>query len=559
VHSTKRSARIIMAALRSAGIRDLVVSPGSRNAPLIIEALAAGYKPEVIVDERSAGFTALGMAQQSGMPAVLICTSGTAVLNYHPAVAEAFYARIPLIVISADRPPYRIDKGEGQTIRQHEVLKNHTHYSVSLPLDGDGDETEAWVAQAVQTAFTHQGPVHINVPFEEPLYEQTDINENYGFDFSLRPDEPVIPDRLVDEAEQIWKMAKRKLFIVSQNRPSDTLQTQLERLAQMDDTVILTENLANVHHSSFHPHIDRLIFPFDNDEWKNYAPDLVITVGLNIISKKIKYLLRAVPPAYGHWHIGRHTVPPDTFDVLTRHWDTSPEMFLSQLLFRIYDFEPESDYKSLWDDLETYRRQKHEAFVRELPPGDMLIYKTLAQSDIPPHIFQWSNSTVVRYAQLFAFPRRHLHYANRGTSGIDGSLSTAAGAARRSGKPVLHVSGDLSFQYDNNGLWPGLPDNLKIITINNGGGDIFRFIPGPSQVPGYEKYFVYRHQKDFSNLAAHYGLNYRKLTARPGDTPEPFAENISAFLHDPETRILEIDTSATDNAGILKQYFHFLK
>ena len=559
MHSDKRSAQLFFSALQKAGIDDIIISPGSRNAPLVIEALARGFNPDVVVDERVAGFTALGMAQQSRKPAVVISTSGTAVLNYHPAVAEAFYAKIPLIVVSADRPPYRIDKGEGQTIRQHEVLKNHTLFSATLPLDGNGQETEALIREALETAVREEGPVHLNMPFEEPLYQQTGKAVSF-----THPPTPLItprpiPDQKLDILEKIWKKARRKLLIVSQNHSGDVLGKQMERLAAFGDTVVLTENLANVHGSGLHAHIDRLIFPMDEKEWEKYAPDLVITVGRNIISKKIKYLLRAVKPAYGHWHIGKENFAPDTFDSLTEHFPVDPEMFFSQLLYRIYDHEPGGEYKALWRQLAAYRQEKHDLFAERLPASDMLVYKTLSNILAGSRILQWGNSTVVRYAQLFPFTVAVKHFANRGTSGIDGTVSTAVGAARKSPLPVLAVTGDLAFQYDNNAFWQEIPGNFKLIVINNGGGDIFRFIPGPSGVKDYEKYFVFKHRYHYGELALHFGLSYDYMQFRTGTPPHEISEQLKKFLQSPGPRIMEIDTRQIDNARILKDYFTFLK
>jgi len=557
VHSRKPGARRLIGALKAAGIERIVLSPGSRNAPLVIEMPAHGYEPEVIVDERAAAFTALGMARRTGKPVALVCTSGTAVLNYHPAVAEAFYSQVPLIVISADRPPYRIDRGEGQTIRQHGVLAHHTARSVTLPLDGEGEETPGLIAEALETAFTRRLPVHINIPFEEPLYETGPAPEEAPLPVRTQPEEPPLPDTDLDRLEHTWKQARRKLIIVSQLSPSPVLNSQLDRLAKFDDTVILTENLANVRSPRLLGHIDRLVFPMDEHSWRAYAPDLVITVGLNIISKKIKFLLRAVPPALGHWHIGTTPLRLDTFDVLRYHADTTPEMFFSQLLFRIYDSEPSSDYSRKWRELAAYRARRHEAFARTVPPGDWYLYHVLSQSYAGPGIAEWGNSTVVRYAQLFDFDPHLIHYGNRGTSGIDGTLSTAAGTARASDLPVLAVAGDLSLQYDNNAFWAGMPANLKVIVVNNGGGDIFRFIPGPQQVPGYEKYFVYRREGPFDRLAAHYGIPYRRVKAE--GNRETFARAIREFLASEGPGMLDADTSAVPNAEILRAYFDFLR
>ncbi len=555
-HSEKFRARALFDAVEAYGIQDVVISPGSRNAPLIIEAESRPqFTRHVITDERSAAFTALGMASASEKPVMLVCTSGSAVLNYHPAVAEAFYAKIPLIVVSADRPTYRIDKGEGQTIRQHEVLKNHTFVSVTLSEEVNKPELlQAQLEKTFRAALEHKGPVHINIPFEEPLYGFVSGHEKLKFSPYEEKDLPVA-DETLDRLESIWKKARRKLILVSQMPLSERPLEQLERLVQFGDTVILTENIANVNGKDYLSHTDRLIFPLTASEWKELAPDLVITVGRNIISKKIKFLLREQKPALGHWHVEKTTLPPDTFDVLSEHINTSPGMCFSQLLFRIYDYEPPTSYASLWKELARRREEKHKAFLKNPDFGDLKFYEILSQ--ILPQDWQveWANSTVVRYAQLFPFRPEILHYANRGTSGIDGSVSTAVGRAKKSGRPTLLVTGDLSMLYDSNGLWQEIPENLKIIVINNGGGDIFRFIPGPSEVSAYEKYFVARHGKNFEYLGRFYGLKYTSLKTR---LPREAREKLETFLHS-DLQMLEIDTSETENARLLRAYFSSLK
>ena len=557
-HSDKTKARFIFDAAESYGIADVVISPGSRNAPLIIESVTReGLNKHVIVDERSAAFTALGMASMSDRPVMLICTSGSAVLNYHPAVAEAFYSQVPLIVVSADRPTYRIDKGEGQTIRQHGVLKNHTAYHTTLPDEENAtEEIKEKIAKAFRTAWLHKVPVHINVPFEEPLYEMVPAHEPVTFE-KVERELQMVPDDHLDRLEKVWKQAGKKLIIVSQMRPDERPVDELKKLAQFDDTVVLTENISNVEDPGFLAHIDRLIFPMDIGEWRRFAPDLVVTVGRNIISKKIKYLLRDVKPSLGHWHAGESLISLDTFDVQTEHIQVEPSVFLSQLLFRIYDWNPENkDYRKKWFDLAGNRKEKHDAFISSLPFGDMKFYQLLSGILPADYVVEWANSTVVRYAQLFDFEKGILHFSNRGTSGIDGSVSTAEGRAKKTSRPVLLVTGDLSFMYDSNGLWQDVPDNLKIIVINNGGGDIFKFIPGPSDVKGYDRFFVAKHQNRYVALAQQFGMGYSFLKTTDVETARG---KISEFISSSTAQILEIDTSETDNASILKRYFNSLK
>ncbi len=539
------------------GISDAVISPGSRNAPLIIEAeYRKHWNKYVVPDERSAAFKALGMALRMQKPVMLICTSGTAVLNYYPAVAEAFYSRVPLVIVSADRPPYRIDKGEGQTIRQHGVLQNHTGFFATLNTDQASGEDVKKVKTALETAIRNRLPVHLNVPFEEPLYETVASCEKFNVNIPTKFAGEILDDNLLDQTERIWKNARRKMILVSQTVPGEMLEKQLERLSRFSDTVILTENLSNIESDRFIAHIDRLIFPMDEERFADYSPDLLLTIGNNIISKKIKYLLRRNKPSAGHWHIGESSVRPDTFDALTEHFSMDPGVFFSQLLFRIYDTTPESDYAEKWVKLKQKRKEHHDIFLRGIPFGDLALYNILSELLVEMHV-HWGNSTVIRYAQLFDFHPGVKHYSNRGTSGIDGSFSTAVGFALKSpGEKVLHVTGDLSYLYDSNAMWGDFPKNLKVLAVNNGGGDIFRFIPGPLQVPEYERYFVAKPGVDLLSLAKAFGLQTIRLKTEDRRVAK---EIIETFLANDSLQVMEVETSGVPNAAILKSYFASLE
>ncbi len=552
-HSDKPTAQLLSAVLQKAGIRDIVISPGSRNAPLIIELTnQPAFNNLSVVDERVAGFFALGMAQQTGRPSVLVCTSGSALLNYYPAIAEAFYSHIPLIVVSADRPQKWVDQGEGQTIRQHNVFKNHSWYNVTLSETGTEQDLHQ-IKTAVQTAIKQRCPVHINMPFDEPLYQsvETDIAE-VGEVQTEFPDK-VYEVAFLEQFEQKWQASKQKMILVGQHQPSEFLQLQLNKLAEDPSVIILTENISNVTNDLFVNNIDQVIFSLDDDKLKDLKPDILMTVGRNIVSKKIKQFLRKHKPVE-HWHVERTDLPPDTFEVLTQHFDTAPEMFLSQFLFLVKPIS--SDYQQKWLDIKRKHKQLHQQFLEQTGFSDLKSFDLISQNIPANYIVQWANSSTVRYAQLFDYQPGVAHYSNRGTSGIDGSTSMAAGAAYVSDKPVLLVTGDISFLYDSNGLWHKyFPKNFKIILINNGGGEIFNFIPGPSQTEALNDFFVTKHHYDASHLAKMFHFDYQKA----GNLKELASGIKKLFLNNKHPQILEIDTKDIDNAGILKAYFNSIK
>ena len=558
IHSNKIPAQILSAALIKAGIRDVVISPGSRNAPLIIELTnRKELENYSVVDERSAGFFALGIAQQKRRPVVLVCTSGSALLNYYPAVAEAFYSQIPLIVVSADRPQKWVDQGEGQTIRQHNVFANHSWYNTTLPEEENSEAVatvEKEIRRAIETAIDKQGPVHINMPFDEPLYKTV---QKAAYDFPVvQTDFParVYEENFLENFARIWQSSAKKMILAGQHAPSEFLQTQLEKLSEDPSVIVLNENISNVHGEKFINNIDQAIFPLDETQLQAFQPEILITIGRNIISKKIKKFLRQHPPQQ-HWHIEKTALPPDTFEVLSQHFDTTPEMFFSQFLFLVSP-SANSGFQQQWLSLKHKHKLVHHRFLEKAPYSDLKVFETITRHIPPDYIIHWGNSSTVRYAQLFDYLPDHSHFSNRGTSGIDGSTSTAIGAARASHRPVLMMSGDISFLYDSNALWNKyIPGNFKLIVINNGGGDIFNFIPGPARTRALNDFFVTKHLHKARHLAAMYGFQYHTVNN---------IKDLSGYLpvffnNDKQPQLLEIDTSKAPNSAVLKAYFNGMK
>jgi len=553
-HSSKLTVQMLSKSLKKAGINDIIISPGSRNAPLIIELTQQDFFNNYsIADERSAGFFALGMAQQTAKPTVLVCTSGSALLNYYPAVAEAFYSHIPLIVVSADRPQKWVDQGEGQTIRQHQVFKNHSWYNVTLSETGNSDDLEK-IKTVIETAVDKRGPVHINMPFTEPLYETVEAEQIQIPDIKTVFPDKVYPVEFLEQFAQKWQSVGKKMILVGQHQPSEFLQLQLKKLSQDASVIILDETISNVHHERFINNIDQAIFSLSDNKLSELKPNILITVGRNIISKKIKQFLRKHKPN-AHWHVEKTDLPPNTFEVLSQHFDTAPEMFFSQFLFLVKPAEM-ADYQKKWLDIKQRHKQQHDIFLQKTGFSDLKTFDFISRMTPAPYMIQWANSSTIRYAQLFDYKKDIIHFGNRGTSGIDGSSSTAVGASEKSKIPVLLVTGDISFLYDSNALWQKYtPDNFKIIVINNGGGDIFNFIPGPASTPALEEFFVTKHQYNARHLAEMFHFDYQKV-----DNLQDLQNALKQlFENNAKPQLLEIDTRHIDNAGILKDYFSQLK
>ena len=548
-------AQQVIEACKAKQIKHIVISPGSRNAPLTIGFSNDPYfSCYSIVDERCAAFFALGMAQQLRQPVAVVCTSGSALLNYYPAFAEAFYSDIPLVVISADRPSNKVDIGDGQTIRQANVLANHSAYNANLSDAPHSDKSNFYeLNTALNTAIAQQAPVHINVPFEEPLYLITE--ERYTFE-----NQPLPPtDIALDDAAAItfvkrWNTAAKKMILVGVLPPNSVEADYVKRLSQDPSILVLTETTSNLHDPHFIPCIDKLLTYTEKDPALKEAlrPDLLLTFGGLVVSKKIKQFLRTFQPSY-HYNVDLYK-GYDSYFCLTAHFKSDINIFLKKIGH--YLLSVPSDYQKKWLEIKNEIQRKHLEYQNDTPFSDFKVYAELFNT-IPKHyMVQISNSSAIRYAQLMKTDPTWKVYCNRGTSGIDGSTSTAIGAAVASGAPTVFVTGDLSFFYDSNALWNKyIPKNFRIILLNNEGGGIFRILPGDTSDPNFEYFFETPHKLTAEHLCKMYGIAYYQA-----NNYSDLQKGLRAiFTDDHAPKLLEIHTPRKNNDKVLLKYFEYLK
>ena len=449
MHTDKITAIHLIELLIKSSVRDFVISPGSRNAPLINELV---HRENInlfsIPDERSAGFYALGMSLKTKRPTAVICTSGSALLNYLPAVSEAYYQNVPLIVISADRPHFRIDKGEGQTIRQKGALSNFIRAEINIPLDDEVtnySELDIKMAAAIQLSETPEpGPIHINIEFDEPLYnslEKYDV-EKISVDITTIKSESnrASPEEYI----QLFDQAKKVMILCGQMDRNEELEMVLKQFSAIQNTVILTESTANLKGENIIPSIDKTILTF-GEENPDFAPELLITLGDAIISKIIKRFLRKAKPVQ-HWHIHPNGVFRDTYDVLSHKIIERPEVFLSELLAGVKHWE--SNFQKKWLTQYSIAEQSHKTYLSNTPFSDLKVFEYLFDNVPSGASIHISNSSPIRYQQLFEPKQNLVTYSNRGTSGIDGCLSTAAGFALNNNNDTWLNTWDISFLYD---------------------------------------------------------------------------------------------------------------
>ncbi|MEZ4803020.1 MAG: thiamine pyrophosphate-binding protein [Gelidibacter sp.] len=579
-------AQTVVQLFKAKNIKHIIISPGSRNAPLTIGFTNDPFfKCYSIVDERSAGFFALGIAQQLQQPAAVVCTSGSALLNYYPAISEAFYSDIPLVVLSADRPKHLVGIGDGQTINQKNVFANHILHSANLKLDlkdelnlseqeelpifknledklerflGLQDDIQSHNEEEINTAINlaihKSGPVHINVPFDEPLYELTEkLSVKPEVQVFVEKDKKKIEKVVLEECLIDWNESTKKMILIGANPPNHLDQRWIDEFSNDNSVLVFTETISNVHDEEFFPSIDKIITPLTDEEFKKLQPDILITFGGLIVSKRIKAFLRKYPPKH-HWHIDKKTAN-DTFFVLEKHIEATPNQFFSEFLPKITHVI-KSTYQKTWRPVKLKRQLKHLEYLRSIPFSDLKVFDILSESLPKNSVLQLGNSSAVRYMQLFDLDPSIEVFCNRGTSGIDGSTSTAVGCAVVKDKQTVFITGDLSFIYDSNGLWNNyIPKNFRIIIINNQGGGIFRILPGHKNTENFDTYFETKHNLTGEHLAKMYGFDYDKASSE-----EKLSEKLKNFYEKSENpKILEIFTPRIKNDEILLNYFEFIK
>lgn len=556
--TSKIGVQILLEALLQYGIEDLVFSPGSRNAPLVIGLVGSGkFRSVCIHDERSAAFFAMGMALVSRKPVPVLCTSGSALLNYAPAIAEAYYQRIPFIAISADRPLEWIDQGDGQTIRQNGVFSNFIDYQVSFPDEANTEAMQGEYNEAIQKALylSYTGPVHINMPFEEPLYNKVPYKPLLLPKIFDAPDDKSFLLENADILAQTWLKHKKRMLLVGQLPPNHGLEKLLDFFALDPNTIILSENTSNLELEGSVPCIDRLLAAFSPDNEK-FKPTCLLILGNAVISKKIKTFLRKSELQLV-WKVGEAFPEMKTYERLDQSFVMPPNVFLTHFIAALKTLATENDteFGILWRNTYQKTQMRHGRFLEEIAHSDLNVMVKILEKIPSGSVLHLGNSSVARYAQLFDVKKQLEVHCNRGTSGIDGSVSTALGAAAKQLEKVhTLVVGDVSFFYDSNALWNNfLTENARIILIHNGGGGIFEIIPGPDQSEFRDDFFVAKHHFSAEHICQAFDIEYFQAS-----TTETFESALSHLYQDSKNKrpkLLEVFTPADENALILKKYF----
>ena len=535
------------------GVQDVVISPGSRSAPLTIAFNRFPYiKKHLVSDERSAAFIALGMAQKSKRTVVLVCTSGTAGLNYSPAIAEAFYNTVPLLVLTADRPPELIDQQDGQTIHQKGMFGDHVKMSFQTPVNPSSkDEVHHHgkiVAEALmQTVDGQPGPVHINIPFREPFYPTEDLSfeslPNINTDRTHR--EYSMPEAEWANIIADWGKYSKKLIIGGQGSMKSGLTELMEYFNNQKQTPVLGDVLSNLHYVNGLISLqDLFLGQLDEEQQKALQPDLLVTFGRSVISKNLKLFLRKYKPK-AHWHIQRNGHVADTYQSLSKVIRLRPSEFFTSIKEIASKGDPE--YLNKWQSLQKQSKAFIGDFHGKQEFNEFSTVHTILDNLPMGCDIHLANSMPVRWANYYGFDHSHVQleiFSNRGTSGIDGCTSTAIGSAVRSDRTTLLLTGDMAFLYDRNAFWNDLvPDNFRVIVLNNHGGGIFDLINGPREQQEHPEFFLTHQPLKAKALAEEFGLKYYHCESLGG-----LSNGLDKFwIRDGHAKILEIETNIAQN------------
>ena len=552
VYSNKENVNILTSLLIAHGVSHAVLCPGSRNTPIVHNLVTC---PDIdcfsVTDERSAGFYALGMAQATLSPVAVCVTSGTALLNLLPAVAEAYYQHVPLVVVSADRPPQWIDQLDGQTLPQQDALGRFVRKAVSLP--EPHNEEEHWfcnrlVNEALLAARQRgDGPVHINVPLTEPLYE---------FTVDSLPDErmityaaPCVDKRLITECAGMFWKASRPMVIVGQSSKEKLIADDFVEISGF--AVVLNEALSIGCGAC---HFDELLCQKQLPD--DLVPDFLLYIGDTLVSRRMKQFLRKLPKDVPVWAISEDGAVHDTFKSLCGVIEGHPADAIASLgdLAPMKRRRGTSPFFDRWDEFLAETDEKIEDFT----PGysQMAAVKCLEEmlDDDDDFVTHYANSMSVRLANIYAC---HYVFCNRGVNGIEGSLSTAAGFSLVTDQTVYCVLGDLSFFYDSNALWnEDLRGNLRILLLNNGGGGIFEKFDGLQGSAARERFVMAKHHASAEGICQSYQVAYRAV-----HNMEELEEGIYWLQQEQGERpmLLEVFTDSANDAKIMKAYYDRFK
>ena len=515
VSTSTTLARVIVRQILEAGVKDVVISPGSRNAPLSIAFYQASKKGlinlHVRIDERTAAFFALGIAKASGLPVPILCTSGTAVANYHPAVLEASHTNQPLLVLTADRPASLRKTGANQTTEQARIFGKAVRYFADV----------SGTAYPMELPFNalHSGPVHLNIQFDEPLIDETD--DSWLANISIKP--PHVFTR--KSAGTFYTKSTRGVLVIGHDRAGFSV-SDVNTFAQSLGWPVVAEDPLSMNEAISHASV----FLTSKTISEDLAPDTVVVIGRTTLSRPINALIARA----------RKVIVIDP-RIATVDSDRGASQKFTQL--PAVEVNPvDSEYAEKWKKYS----QRAEKLISDISTwSEQLVAREIAATIHDGTALFISSSRPIRDIEGFARARSGIEtFANRGLAGIDGNISTALGIASQ--RPAtIAVLGDLSFLHDLTGLIQKESINLKIIVINNDGGGIFSTL-SQRGVGGFEEVFGTPHGLDIVAIATSMGISAKEI-----DTQSQLKSEITASIQGLSVVVVNVPLRDS-NADFLK-------
>ena len=553
--------RLIIKELIHHGIRTFCIAPGSRSTPLTVAAANHPLAETIIhYDERGLAFNALGYAKGSGRPVALIVTSGSAVGNLLPAVMEAYHDHIPLILLTADRPPELRDTGANQTTRQSKIFQNFVHWEYDFPCP-DQKISQAFVGTTIAQGVSHalskpRGPVHFNCMYRKPLLEMEGTPP-----FSLHQS-----NRLMHSAETMVSMGRSQIREKTYEQIADELSEYKKGIILVSGTETFEDPLSRSLQWPIFPDIlstirsdgrgcgvipyyDLIVKTIGANE--DYTPDAILQLGDRFVSSKLTEWIASKKPKV-HCHVASHIERKDPVHSVTHRVATDLENFIENLP-NYLPGNPPSKWFDTWKELNHLSQTGIDSYFKEYAfLSEPHLFHHLMEIGKPSTAFFFSNSLSIRNGDAFFCPEEPVGtiYGNRGLSGIDGNIATIAGIAKGSGKSLIACIGDLAFLHDINSL--PLLQNLfvKLVVINNNGGDIFSFLPISKRKDVFKTYFTTPHNLSFNAAGALFGLEY--------ENPQSISDFENA-LSLPGSVIIEVKTKPGENKKIHREILTHLK
>ncbi|MDO4319796.1 MAG: 2-succinyl-5-enolpyruvyl-6-hydroxy-3-cyclohexene-1-carboxylic-acid synthase [Bacteroidales bacterium] len=543
-------ARVVSVLGQCGRVGHAVLSPGSRDVPLLVAFdNCQTIDCRVVIDERSAAFVGLGIADATGRPVAIVCTSGTAPLNYAPALAEAYYRNVPLIAVTADRPAEWIDQDDSQTIRQPGIFSNFVKATYDLPVGASLRYVDRMLHDAVATALTHpQGPVHINVQVDNPDGKTVEVSDDcqcrpvHRRDFSGLP----VPEPAVAELARLVADGKKVLIVAGYMPRDPAMDNALGRLLDNANVVVVAESGANLRLGNIIYNVEPTIAAVSGNDFAR--PDVVVTIGGSIVSGVLKKWLRDLP-GVRLYCIKETAAAIDCYGQDYCHVQSTASSFLDRLAVMSHG-NVTSDYRRIWLDASSVAAARRDDYKRSAQWSAMVAVSTLIDM-LPDDInLQLSNGMAVRYAAMSDCRRFATVSCNRGVSGIDGSTSTAIGFASVARSQTVFVTGDMSCQYDIGAFGLNfIPDDFKIVVLNNGGGGIFKYIKATRDIVEGPRWYDAPMNLPIEGLSGAYGFNYFSA-ASTAELEAVFAGFMSA-----PGAILEIVTDAVTDVRVLNDFY----